>query len=126
MLFTGHTMLAAMTRVPELQLSVQESDEFAKALTTVSSFYNVEVAEKTMAWVNLAMVGGMIYGTRLVAMRQRRIEERAQRGPEPINAAKAPGAASEPTPTPLYEPAEVPDDWFPGMSGMGPMNGEPN
>lgn len=69
-------MLSGITKTPELMLSESESTELAKALTTVNSFYNVEVAEKTMAWMNLAMVGGMIYGTRLVAIRQRRQSER--------------------------------------------------
>lgn len=104
MLFTGHAMLAGIVRVEELQLSMPESEQLAVAMTTVSQFYNVEVAEKTMAWINLAMVGGMIYGTRLVAIRSRRIAERRERR-EQQPEQKAP------------EYGGVPDGYMPGFDG---------
>lgn len=72
-------MLAGITKTPELALEESEAAELATALNTVNNYYRVEVAEKTMAWINLAMVGGMIYGSRLIAIRERRSSARAER-----------------------------------------------
>ena len=110
-LFSGHMMLAGITRVPELALAQPESDELAKALNTVSAFYNVEVAEKTLAWINLSMVAGTIYGTRLMAIRARRVEARQSRQKD------APTPQAEAT---VFDAAEPPADYFPGFGG--PIN----
>lgn len=80
-------MLAGMTKTPELALAQPECAELAKALDTVNGFYNVEVAEKTVAWLNLAMVAGVIYGTRVVAIRERRKGDKAKPVNEPASTA---------------------------------------
>lgn len=90
-------MLAGITRTDELALSSDEAESLAGALATVNQFYQVEVAEKTLAWINLAQVAGMIYGTRLVAIRQRRRAERADRVQQP-DAADFPSTANGPAP----------------------------
>lgn len=103
-------MLAGITRVPEFMVSQDESTELAKALSTVSQFYDVQVAEKSLAWINLGMVAGSIYGTRLVAIAARRRH------------AKVVEAATTPTPPPQAVAPEPPTEWAPGMNGMGPMD----
>lgn len=96
-------MLAGITRVSELAITSDESEQLATALATVSQFYDVQVAEKTVAWINLAMVGGMIYGTRLVAIRARRTEERK--------------AKRETAPEPAQQYGGVPDNYMSGFDG---------
>jgi len=78
-LLTAHGLLSGVLKVPELALEESEAGELAKALDAVNSFYRVEVAEKTLAWINLSMVAGTIYGTRLIAIRERRVAARAER-----------------------------------------------
>lgn len=56
-----------MTKIPELQLSDVEARELSKAIGKVSDFYDSGASEKTLAWVNLAVCAGGIYGTRVFA-----------------------------------------------------------
>jgi len=109
---TGHSMLAGITKVAELELTADESVNLASALSTVNAFYQVQVAEKTLAWVNLAMVSGMIYGTRIIAIRERRAQMRAAKVAQ----------ATAPKPAPAEPKVEemittgsmgVPDDFMP-------------
>lgn len=95
-------MLSGVSKTPELALEESEAAELATALSTVNSFYRVEVAEKTLAWINLAMVGGMIYGSRLIAIRERRSSERPQQRRQSSGFASA-----QPMPSPV---GEVPED----------------
>lgn len=131
LLLTGHSMLAGITKTPELALEESEAGELANALNTVNNFYRVEVAEKTMAWLNLAMVGGMIYGTRLLAIRERRSSTRAERvaarrtftpnepaAPGPIPDIDRP--VNDAPPPPDIEIAEPPETFVPGDFGAYP------
>jgi predicted DNA-binding transcriptional regulator YafY len=102
-------MLAGVTKTAELMLSDDEAKSLAVALNTVNGFYNVKIAEKTVAWVNLAMVAGTIYGTRLVAIRQRTMAERAMRR----NAA----AEAAPAQTEVDPYAGIPAEYMSGMPG---------
>jgi hypothetical protein len=123
MLMTAHGMLSGITRVPELQLAQAESDELAKALSTVNKYYGVEASDKTIALLNLALVGGMIYGTRFVAIRERRSQARAARRG---NVRPASGlSAEQPMPSPVADPpaaepviaGDAPDGFIPGFPG---------
>lgn len=71
LLFSVHMMLAGLTRTPELVLAPEEAKTMAEAMGKVSRHYDVTVGAKAMDWANMAMVAGMVYGSRLVAMRQR-------------------------------------------------------
>ncbi len=67
-LFSMHMMAAAFLKVPELALTMEESENLSEAITRVSELYDIPLMdEKTMAWVNLAIVAGGIYGPRFVA-----------------------------------------------------------
>jgi len=127
-LLTGHAMLSGITKVPELALEESEATELASALNTVNNFYRVAVAEKTLAWLNLAMVGGMIYGTRLIAIRERRSNARAERAanrraftPEaPAPVSPVPDVdrpVNDAPPPPDIEIAEPPETFVPGDFG---------
>lgn len=69
-------MLAAFTKSAELLVDEDEAAKLAEATVNVSRHYNVAMAAKTVDWINFATVAGMIYGTRLVAIRNRRAGER--------------------------------------------------
>lgn len=120
-LLSSHAMLAGITRTAELAIAPEEADTLARALSTVNAFYDVKVAEKTLAWVNLAMVAGTIYGTRLVAIRVRRGNERAARAatqPQPqVYTAEtvAPTSTAETPDVEFFMPG---GGNFPGMGGL--------
>ena len=78
-LFSMHTMLAAITSTPELALDKTEAAEIAKAADAVAQHYDVTASAKTLAWTNLLMVVGAAYGTRIFAIRIRRENERKKR-----------------------------------------------
>lgn len=76
-------MAAAAIKVPELMLEESEAKKIAEAGAKVASHYNVIASPKTVDWVNFCMVLGMVYGTRLVAVRARLHTEAAAKKPQP-------------------------------------------
>ena len=96
-LFSAHIMLSAFLNVPQLQLEEEESKKLAEATTRVTEMYDVKVlSPEALAWINLAMVAGGIYGPRLVSYN---IDRKAKRGPRPVQ-------RTQPTPfvAPVYQP----------------------
>lgn len=84
-----HTILHAITKVPELEMSQEEASSVAAATEKVMAFYP-DVRPKggeTVAWINLAMVIGTVYGQRAVAFKMRKDLERTENAaPEmPVN-----------------------------------------
>lgn len=74
----------------------------AKALQKVMGHYDLGIiSEKTQDHLNLAMVAGMIYGSRFGAYRLRKSSERAQRQTE--KATLRPGTAQAPNAAPVAE-----------------------
>jgi hypothetical protein len=67
-----HVMLASALAVPELELTEDEAHKIAVAGADVAKHYSVELDPKTVAWVQLGMVCGSIYGSRAVAIYFRR------------------------------------------------------
>lgn len=78
-LFSAHAMLAGITRTPELALDQGEAKTIAEATSKVAELYDVTADPKTIAWSNLIMTLGMVYGTRIVAINMRRKDERKKR-----------------------------------------------
>lgn len=78
-------MAATFVKIPELSLTEKEAKDLSAAIDRVASLYDFGASEKTLAWVNLAMCVGGIYGTRMFAYSVRhRAEEEAkkrERGP---------------------------------------------
>lgn len=75
-LFSVHAMLAAITKTPELALDPSEANKLGAAIVGVQQHYDVLVDAKTMAWINLAMTAGAIYGTRIFAITARKGKEK--------------------------------------------------
>lgn len=68
MLFTLHLGMATFLKSEYVALSEDESQNLAKAITRVTQLYDIPVmGEKAMAWTNLLMVAGTVYGPRIVA-----------------------------------------------------------
>lgn len=73
MLFSCHNMLAAMTKVEELQMEEKEAKTIAEAIVNVAECYDhvPGMSENAAAWTNLAMCLGMAYVPRVAAFRAR-------------------------------------------------------
>lgn len=97
-------MLAAITKTSELALDNDEAKQLATASANVAKHYNMLIDPKTADWANLIMVMGMVYGTRLMAIRMRRTTERRDK-PEPE---KPQGEASIYPPNMEHYPQEGP------------------
>lgn len=82
-LFSIHGMLAGVTRVPELKLDDAESKQLASAIAEVAKHYDLTADPKMVAWTNLAMTAGAIYGTRMVAIGMRKKTEAKKSQPKP-------------------------------------------
>lgn len=103
-----HAMLAAFTKSAELFVDMEEAQKLAEATVNVSRHYNVAVAAKTVDWVNFATVAGMIYGTRLVAINNRRKMERRNNPAKP-----APTTTARPT-------GDAADSFYRGLDALAP------
>jgi hypothetical protein len=77
-------MGAAILETPELELDEGEATKIADAVANVAAQYEHKLNPKVMAWLNLAMVSGGIYGTRIFAIRARIVAEVASKSaPKP-------------------------------------------
>lgn len=75
-----HTMLASISRTPELELDEAESEKLAKASSNVLRHYvDLDVSQKAADWTNLFMALGAIYGPRVFAHKMRKAKEREAR-----------------------------------------------
>jgi hypothetical protein len=70
-LLNVHAMLSVLVKCPELVIEESEAKKLSKAITQVAEFYPVELAPKVVAWVNLTICCGAIYGTRVIAISNR-------------------------------------------------------
>lgn len=68
LLFNIHGMLAVATGIEELSLAKEEANTLAKAVANVQQYYPMHISAKAMAWSNLVMVAGSVYGSRIVAV----------------------------------------------------------
>ena len=69
MLFTVHLFMAKMLKSEVMEITKEESEELSSAITRVTQLYDVALlSEKNWAFLNLAMVMGNIYGTRLMVI----------------------------------------------------------
>lgn len=76
-----HSMAAAFLKVPELELDQVEAKALGDAVNKVQAEYKIPILDpKTMAWINLLMVTGGVYGPRLAAHSIRKKNERKGKG----------------------------------------------
>lgn len=75
-----HTSLAAMTSTPELVLDEAEAKGLSESGLTLLSLYDIKPDPKVEAAILFAGQVGLVYGTRFVAVRNRKSQEKAERG----------------------------------------------
>jgi len=68
LLFNVHAMLAVATGMDKLAINQTEAGTLAQAVCQVQQYYPTHISAKSMAWANLIMVAGSVYGSRAVAI----------------------------------------------------------
>ncbi len=93
LLFSLHLGMAAFLKADVVMLTEEESQRLGAAITRVTDLYDIRILpEKYMAWINLAIVGGSIYGPRVVVLARQPKKQPAtvvnfpQAGPVPVAA----------------------------------------
>jgi hypothetical protein len=71
--------MAAMTKTPELILDGEEAQGLAESGLTLAAMYDITPDPKLQAAILFAGQVGMIYGTRVVAIRARKSQEREEK-----------------------------------------------
>lgn len=71
-----HTTLAAMTKTPELVLSQEEASGLSESGLTLLELYDIKPDPKIEAMIMFAGQIGLVYGTRIIAIRARTAQEK--------------------------------------------------
>lgn len=71
--------MAAMTKTPELELDDEEANGLATSGLTLAAMYDITPDPKLQAAILFAGQVGMIYGTRIVAIRARKSQEKEEK-----------------------------------------------
>lgn len=95
-------MIAGFTKTPEIALEKDDANRLAKAMAEVAVYYPANIDPKTLAWVNLLMAAGTVYGPMVFLVAERRRAERAANV-----TAEATHTFMEPTLHPAGAPAPV-------------------
>lgn len=75
-------MAASFSQIKELELAEDEAAKMAQAIARVAALYDVGASERTLAWTNLMVCMGGIYGTRAFAYKLRKdAEDEAKKAP---------------------------------------------
>lgn len=91
-----HALAANALRIPELALTGDQAQALAVAGANVAKLYDMEMPAHLVAWGNLAMVAGAVYGGKLMAYsaRMRAGQRLAPAQPQAGNGAMRPAPAS--------------------------------
>lgn len=92
MLLSVHFGVSILLAAPEIQLSPEEAKEFADAAVNVAKHYDIGASAKALAWTDLAMVAGSIYGVRVMAVMGRKQAARSGMAPPRPNGVDRPAA----------------------------------
>lgn len=96
LLAMGHSVLANMTKTPELELTESEASMLARPLTEVFVLYDVQPPPQLLLAMEMLSATSYVYGPRFYMIRERRRQERE---------AKAAAQAHDITPKPHDEQA---------------------
>jgi len=126
-LLSVHMFAASAFGAAEIALAPEEASQLATAINTVAAQYNKTMDPKVMAWLQLAGVVGMIYGTRVFAIRERMKSEatKPSGSPGPAKVVDFRQPESKPQPAPGRAGpigARTPADLF----GMDYFNNTPS
>lgn len=70
-----------MTQTPELILEEEEAKAVAESTLTLAAMYDITPDPKLQAMLNLAIILGTTYGTRYIAIRARKAQEKEEKKP---------------------------------------------
>lgn len=73
-----HALLAGMTQIPEIAIDREQAEVLASAASEVMQHYDFGMNPEQQAWVNLMMVAGSIYGSKVFAYKIRKSQETAE------------------------------------------------
>lgn len=76
-----HTSISVMTKTPELELEEEEAKAVAESTLTLAAMYDLTPDPKLQAMMNLAIILGTTYGTRFIAIRARKAQEKKEEKP---------------------------------------------
>lgn len=99
-----HSSLAAITRTPELELDESEAKGLSESGLTLLSLYDIRPDPKVEAAIMFAGQVGLIYGTRVVAIRARKAQAKkaaSEGSAEVFTANGAPAGTTEYTEWPI-------------------------
>lgn len=88
-----HDLAAGIFEIDELQIDENDAKRLSDAVLEVSKYHIDAFDPKKVAYFNLAMVAGGIYGTRVMAYRRRMERERAKKRLSVMPNAQPPAAA---------------------------------
>lgn len=77
-LFSTHQLLASLAQTPEMAIDKMEANTLAIGIANVARHYDMGATQKSLDWANLISVVGMVYGTRIYAIRARVAQEKAK------------------------------------------------
>jgi hypothetical protein len=95
-LLSAHEMLAGITKTPELELDGEEGKKLALSIGNVARHYDMTMSAKAMDWTAFFMTIGALYGSRLAAIRMRRMMERKEAVDGTVRNATRPAATARP------------------------------
>lgn len=72
LLLSTHFMLAKLLDVPEFELDESEAKRLSDAFKKVAAFYPLGLSPKRLAWAELSIAAGTIYGPRVVTIYKRK------------------------------------------------------
>lgn len=109
-----HASMAAMLKTPELEIEAEEAQGLAESGLTLAAMYDITPDPKLQAAILFAGQVGMIYGTRIVAIRARKRQEAKEKEPGTAGVYAADGTpmgttafASEQWPIHATEPSPI-------------------
>jgi hypothetical protein len=114
LLYSLHLMGAEILSVPELELDKEECKKLGDAIQEVGKHYAMAFDPKHVAILNLCVVMGMIYGTRIAAVRTR-TKKNAPAKATPI--AQVPKQPPQPRGAEVWNPEQSPSALMGEMSG---------
>jgi hypothetical protein len=116
-LMISHAAIAAVTKTHELALEEMEATALADSTVTLLALYDIRPDPKVEAAINLAIVMGTVYGTRIYAIRARKSQEKKEKKPGIAGMYDAEG---KPTGTTTYSTEEWPIN--PEAQNIGSIN----
>ena len=107
-----------------MQLASEEAEQLAIAIQKVNEQYDTVMNPKVMAWAQLALVAGSIYGTRIYTIRARHMAAMASK-PQPIQMGPAMGPVkvdAKTKPNGVFADSKTPAELF-GLNYSGALQG---